>query len=78
LFEKLKEEIPVIKLSVVIVEFTHQLVEIHLIRLLPFIKNKSLVYDGDLETKIYFIKETENKMKENKFEIEKEKENIFV
>jgi len=74
----LKEEIPVIKLSVVIVEFTHQLVEIHLIRFLPFIKNKSLVYDGDLETKIYFIKETENKMKENKFEIEKEKENIFV
>jgi hypothetical protein len=43
---------------------------------LPFIKNKSLVYDGDLETKIYFIKETENKMKETEFEIEKE--NIFV
>ena len=76
---KLKEEIPVIKLSVVIVEFTHQLVEIHLIQLLPFIKNTFLLfYDGDLETKIYFIKETENKMKENKFEIEKEKENIFV
>ncbi len=69
---KLKEEIPVIKLSVVIVEFTHQLVEIHLIRLLPFIKNKSLVYDGGLEA----WKETENKMKEIKFEIEKE--NIFV
>ena len=72
MFEKLKEEIPVIKLSVVIVEFTHQLVEIHLIRLLPFIKNKSLVYDGDLEA----WKETENKMKEIKFEIEKE--NFFV
>jgi hypothetical protein len=72
LFEKLKKEIPVIKLSVVIVEFTHQLVEIHLIQLLPFVKNKSLVYDGDLEA----WKETENKMKEIKFEIEKE--NIFV
>ncbi len=73
MFEKLKEEIPVIKLSVVIVEFTHQLVEIHLIQLLPFIKNSFfLFYDGGLET----WKETENKMKEIKFEIEKE--NIFV
>jgi hypothetical protein len=40
---------------------------------LPFIKNTFLLfYDGDLETKIYFIKETENKMKETEFEIEKE------
>jgi len=42
-----------------------------LIQLLPFIKN-TFFYDGGLET----WKETENKMKEIKFEIEKE--NIFV